>query len=760
MARTRRGRKLGWIPWIAALSGLALVAGADSVQAAETGRIAGQVLDAGGGPVAGAIVLVCDAATGIPVDPETGAPFTERFLKQGDFPPPILFATTSAEGRFALEEIPAGTYRLVAQSWSDAKAPVTDLLATNGRAIDLRGVAGGVRVPSEEAERLEIRPLGSGALHLDVGAPNDETLLLASLGATSADPILGFAGWAGPFQRGMIGGNRMPGGVTIFRGLPEGEVHLVVFSADNVPGFGATTVTIRPGEVRTIGIPFVAGWSDARHEPPDSLAPLVEELESLGGLPDDVTRFLESEVLAPGKEDRNPIAYYGRLVPYLDREFELPSAGTVRLADLAAAEGYRRLLATVQEREEEAKTRRLAEMGIREEVGYEQAFRDLYRTLASRYPHRMLVLKEIDWAVVGEQMLPAAAFVETDEEFGLLCLELIARLEDTHARLLDGAVKVPAPPLPRFDPGFACLEDDRGRPVVYAVVPGGPAARAGLRPGMTVRAIDGSDPLEAIAQTMGALRRWYGFSSERQLRYEAFRVFARREVRGTIVRLELEGPDEGAVRSVEIIADLEPRALPRLPVPIAGIPDSASVSWKRLEGEIGYLRVRRISPDLVERLDKAVGALEGVRGLVVDVRGNTGGGFDAARALRNFALEREDVEPGRPRFRGTIALLLDAACVSAGEGWASWFVANGRARTFGETTAGASARKTVVTLSNGLYKVRFPVKPYNGFLDRPIERLGLEPDVPLRPSASDLAAGRDTVLEAARRYLVEAAERR
>ena len=103
-----------------------------------------------------------------------------------------------------------------------------------------------------------------------------------------------------------------------------------------------------------------------------------------------------------------------------------------------------------------------------------------------------------------------------------------------------------------------------------------------------------------------------------------------------------------------------------------------------------------------------------------------------------------------------MALLIDARCISAGEGWTSWFVAKKRARLFGEATAGASSRKRTYPLKNGLYAVTFPVKAYTGYLDRPIERRGLEPDVPLRQNAQDLAAGRDTVLEAARRYLVEA----
>ena len=105
---------------------------------------------------------------------------------------------------------------------------------------------------------------------------------------------------------------------------------------------------------------------------------------------------------------------------------------------------------------------------------------------------------------------------------------------------------------------------------------------------------------------------------------------------------------------------------------------------------------------------------------------------------------------------GPMALLIDEHTISAGEGWASWFIANKRARVFGTATAGASSRKAQYTLINGLYKVTIPVKAYTGFLDRPIERRGLEPDVAVRVSAKDIAVARDTVLEAAREHLIDA----
>jgi carboxyl-terminal processing protease len=390
---------------------------------------------------------------------------------------------------------------------------------------------------------------------------------------------------------------------------------------------------------------------------------------------------------------------------------------------------------------------------------YEEAFADLYEVLGREYP--CFAIKGIDWKAVGKELLPRAKQVQTLSEFGLLCLELVARLEDSHAQLGRGTASPPVIPLPRFDPGFACLLDDRNKPVVYHVDRGGPAEQAGVRVGVTVLSIQGQPAEEALAAQMKQLSRYVGYSSDRYLRYHAAQFLPRQMQRGSPVALEVQDT-EGQTHKFNLPATLDVRYLPRLPVPIPGIRDSGNVSWtvlptgrdSRSPAKIGYIYVRRIQSDLLAQLDRAVGELQDARGLVIDVRGNSGGGFDAPRAHRNFALD-DKAEPDRPRFRGPIALLIDSRCISAGEGWASWFVSTKRARLFGEATAGASSRKRTYTLKNGLFTVTFPVKAYTGFLDRPIERRGLEPHVPVRQNARDLAAGRDTVLEAARQYLLE-----
>jgi len=386
-------------------------------------------------------------------------------------------------------------------------------------------------------------------------------------------------------------------------------------------------------------------------------------------------------------------------------------------------------------------------------VSYEQALRDLYVHLGQVYPN--FKLKQIDWDKVGQELIPLSAKVKSHDEFGLLCVKLVARLRDSHAQLNDGAAKVPAAPLPQFDCGFACLMDDRDRPVVYYIDKNSEAAKAGVKIGMAVVSVNGTPANDALEQCEKLFSTYIGYSSDRALRYDAARFFMRQMTRGEPVKIVLEDPD-GKQIGVDLPAAYGVRYLPRLPVPIEGINDSADVAWKKLDDNVGYIYVRRIRTGLEDSLDHALRELGEMHGLIIDVRGNSGGGFDTDRALLNFSSDGAK-EATRPRYTGPIALLIDSRCISAGEGWASWFVANKRARLFGAATAGASSRKEEYTLSNGLYKVVIPVKAYTGFLDRPIELRGLEPDVPVGYSAKDLAEGKDTVLESAKRHLLESA---
>lgn len=363
-------------------------------------------------------------------------------------------------------------------------------------------------------------------------------------------------------------------------------------------------------------------------------------------------------------------------------------------------------------------------------------------------------LKGIDWDFVGRSFQARVVHVETDPQFGLLCLELVAQLADGHSVLLPGRAPVPTPPLPQWGCGLACLADASGAPIIYHVEPGSGAAQLGVSPGMEVIRINGMAGRVALARTMSDWNRYYGFSSPRALRYTAARQMIMAEEEGETITLEVATVD-GRTQTFELIAATQGAGGPRRPVPVAGTNEWDTVSWAKVDDDIGYIYIRRIDDRLVPGLDAAVGGLGAIRGLVIDLRGNGGGGFDRDKAFTNFVSQDEVANDKRPRFTGPIALLFDEHSMSAAEGWGSWFVATQRARTFGRPTGGMSSVKTEYTLPNGLYRVRFSTRFRKGFLDREVELLGLEPDVELYPEAADLAVGRDTVLEAAKAYLHE-----
>jgi len=381
---------------------------------------------------------------------------------------------------------------------------------------------------------------------------------------------------------------------------------------------------------------------------------------------------------------------------------------------------------------------------------YSDDFRALHQELGKN--SGTVQLHQIDWNKVGEELLPQVDTVGSDEEFGLLCIKLITRLQDSHAGLMKGTSEIPRVNYPKWDSGFACLKDADGNAIVYYVAEGSPADRKGMKPGMKVIEINSVKITDAIKQADREFSEYIGYSTDQYRAYDTYRRFARQQSQGEKVELVLLDP-KGRKKQVSVRASGETGYLPRLPVPLDDISDGGgNVQWTKLKNNIGYIYVRRIQEDLEPKLDLAVKELSKTDGLIIDVRGNSGGGFNFNTAHYNFNLESPE-ESGRIKYRKPVAVLISPRCISAGEGWASWFVAKKRARFFGEPTAGASGRKTTYTLPSGRFKVRYVVKPYKGYLDRCIEGRGLEPDVTVVQTAGDLADERDTVLEAARDYL-------
>jgi carboxyl-terminal processing protease len=106
------------------------------------------------------------------------------------------------------------------------------------------------------------------------------------------------------------------------------------------------------------------------------------------------------------------------------------------------------------------------------------------------------------------------------------------------------------------------------------------------------------------------------------------------------------------------------------------------------------------------------------------------------------------IRPRDPAYTGKLILLIDRGCTCACEDFVMPFKVTRRAQLVGETTAGSFSFTNFTQFDNGMMvniaSVRHTFPDGSRF-----EGVGITPDVAIQPTAQDLKAGRDIVLDKA-----------
>jgi carboxyl-terminal processing protease len=266
--------------------------------------------------------------------------------------------------------------------------------------------------------------------------------------------------------------------------------------------------------------------------------------------------------------------------------------------------------------------------------------------------------------------------------------------------------------------------------IVLDPMPDLPAANAGVQEGDAVIKVDDTEITP-------------------EMTVEEVVTLIRGEV-GTIVRLTLRRE----LQVEPIVVEIERQEIP-----------SPSVEWRMLEEAegVGYIRIMLFSDRTNTELIDALQDLQDqdMTHLLVDLRGNGGGLFDAAidvssRFLRDgvvvYQIEKDGhqqaykVKGGFKLVELPLVLLVDGGTASASEIVAGALQDHGRAVLVGQKTFGKGSVQQAFDLSDGS-SVHITASKWLTPNRRQIDQEGLMPDLEVLLTDEDRNQGRDTQLE-------------
>jgi carboxyl-terminal processing protease len=392
-------------------------------------------------------------------------------------------------------------------------------------------------------------------------------------------------------------------------------------------------------------------------------------------------------------------------------------------------------------------------------------------------------LHGVDWDGARREIRPKVALAKTSGEVRAAITQLLGRLGDSHYGI------IPAEAIAEEDATTSSearagdvgmdLRMVEGMLMVSEVDSGGAAARAGIRAGWIVEAVDtfSTRPIvSAVAHTAGSL--------ERRVAGIRAAITVGRRLSGPVgspvsVRMR---DGAGHVRIVSLTRDTvrgEMVRLGSLPPFLARL----DVERRPLAGGCaGLISLTTWLPMLALPLERAMTEVRRCDGIVLDLRGNLGGvaamvmgasgwfvdaelplGIMKTREseLRFISIPHRVSSGGEALtpYKGPLAILVDLHSASTSEIFAAGLQEMGRARLFGDTTAGQALPATLLRLPNR-DMLMFVLGDFTSARGVRIEGRGAIPDEAIPLARADLLAGSDAAMDAALKWLGEERARR
>lgn len=371
------------------------------------------------------------------------------------------------------------------------------------------------------------------------------------------------------------------------------------------------------------------------------------------------------------------------------------------------------------------------------------------------YPYRDLLPD--DWTAVLRKSIPEIVEAGDGKAFDRALLKLVAKVGDTHANLWSSLNARP--------PGGDCslplaIRFVDGQPVVTEIASDG-ASKINARLGDVIKKIDGVPVAVLFA-------RWSPYYADSN-NAARMRDVARSMTRGVCGDVTLDVEREGSIQ--HLIAHRMPSRGIKLKSPFSH--DLPGDTFRLLSQDVAYLKLSSAnSADISNYIDAA----KQTKGLIIDLR-NYPKDF-VVYSLGSHLVDHETpfaritkpdlsnpgtfvwgetlkLEPVKPYYGGKVVILVDEVTQSQAEFTTMALRAAPRAIVIGSTTAGADGNISNIPLPAGR---KAAISGIGIFYpnNHPTQKIGIVPDIVVRPTFQSIRENRDEVLKRALREVLSA----
>ncbi len=372
------------------------------------------------------------------------------------------------------------------------------------------------------------------------------------------------------------------------------------------------------------------------------------------------------------------------------------------------------------------------------------------------YFHPYLNLAGEDWDAVLAKFLPKMAQTANAREYHLAVAEMVSHTHDSHCFLR-------SPELTRFfGSAIPALEVGwiESRPVVSRVLD--PNLEETVKPGDVLVRIDDQPVQKRIAE----LEPYIGASTPQSMMAQVMQSLLQGS-ESSAVRIGVKAGD-GPEREIRMTRASSNWALLS--------PTRAGEVFRSLTPAIGYVDLERLADAQVDAMFER---FKDTAAIIMDMRGYPQGTAwsiaprlaekpapVAAQFRRNVVspdlvedselttmlFEQRIPTTDEPRYKGKTVMLIDERAMSQAEHSGLFYRAANGTVFIGSPTQGVDGDTTSFTAPGGI-RIGFSGQDIRWPDGRQLQRVGLIPDIEVRPTIAGIQAGRDEVLERAVAYI-------